>query len=245
MKLFANERIDYIGKKELKIIQASGLFSFSLDSILLAKFVYVPFQKGKLIDLCSGNGAIPLLLSERTKGHITGVEIQEKLSDMAKRSVRMNQLENRIDMICQDINQLSPEFLDESYDVATCNPPYYKLSEEKDIKTNEWLAGATHELYCTLEDVVRTMSKLLKNGGKGAIVHRPKRMVELIELMKAYRLEPKRIQFVHPKKESEANIVLIEGTKGGKPGVRILPPLVVYDEHHEYTSEIKEIVYGQ
>lgn len=245
MKRFVNERIDYIGKKELKIIQASEFFSFSLDAVLLAKFVYVPIQKGKLIDLCSGNGVIPLLLSERTKGHITAIEIQETLCDMAERSIRLNQLEHRIDVVCQDINQLSPSFLNESYDVVTCNPPYFKIDEEVDLKQNDWIAGARHELFCTLEDTVRTMSKLLKQGGKGAFVHRPKRLVELIELMKAYRLEPKRIQFIHPKKASEANIVLIEGTKDGKPGLQVYQPLTVYNEQREYTDEMKEILYGR
>lgn len=245
MELFANERIDYIGKKDLKIIQANGMFSFSLDAVLLAKFVYVPIQKGMLIDLCSGNGVIPLLLSERTKGRIRAVEIQEKLCHMAERSVHLNHLDERIDVICQDINRLSPAFLDESYDVVTCNPPYFKVSNEKDVKQNELVAGARHEIYCTLEDTVRTMSKLLKQGGKGAFVHRPKRLIELIELMKKYKLEPKRIQFVYPKRVSDANIVLIEGTKGGKPDVNVLPPLVVYEHNNEYTDEMKAILYEQ
>ncbi|MFA8438999.1 tRNA1(Val) (adenine(37)-N6)-methyltransferase [Pueribacillus sp. YX66] len=243
MELFVNERLDYIGKKDLKIIQANEMFSFSLDAVLLAKFVHVPIRKGKLVDLCSGNGVIPLLLSERTKGQITAIEIQEKLCDMAERSIRLNQLEDKIDVICQDINRLSPAFLNGSYDVVTCNPPYFKVSNEKDVKQNDLIAGARHEIYCTLEDTVRTMSKLLKQGGKGAFVHRPKRLVEIIELMKKYKLEPKRIQFVYPKRGLDANIVLIEGTKGGKSDVNVLSPLVVYKDNNEYTDEMKAILY--
>lgn len=245
MELLANERIDYIGKKHLKIIQANDVFSFSLDAVLLAKFVYVPIQKGKLLDLCAGNGVIPLLLSERTKGRIVAVEIQEKLCNMANRSMHLNRLDGRIDIICEDLNALAPTFLDESFDVVTCNPPYFKRSEEKDLKINEHVAIARHEIHCTLEDTVRVMSKSLKQGGKGAFVHRPKRLIELIELMKRYKLEPKRIQFVHPKRGSEANTVLIEGTKGGKADVKVLPPLFVYDDNNEYSQQLKEILYEQ
>ncbi len=244
MELLKNERIDYIGKKELKIIQASDVFPFSLDAILLAKFVHVPIQKGKIIDLCSGTGVIPLILSERTKAHIQAVEIQEKLCHMAERSVRLNQLDDRIEIICQDINRLDVSIANESYDVVTCNPPYFKVTNEKDLKKNEQMAIARHEIFCTLEDVVRTASRLLKQGGKGAFVHRPKRFIELVETMKKYHLEPKRIRFVYPKRGMDANIVLVESMKGGKPDVKILPPLIVYDDNNEYTDEIKEIIYG-
>lgn len=244
MKLLANERIDYIGKRELKIIQASDVFPFSLDAVLLAKFVHVPIQKGKIIDLCSGTGVIPIILSERTKAQIVAVEIQEKLCHMAERSVRLNELEHRIKIICQDINRLDSSFLNGTYDVVTCNPPYFKVTDEKDLKKNEQMAIARHEIYCTLEDVVRTASRLLKQGGKCAFVHRPKRFIELIETMKKHRLEPKRIQFVYPKREMDANIVLVESIKGGKPDAKILPPITVYDDNGEYTDEIKEIIYG-
>lgn len=244
MELLANERIDYIGKKDLKIIQANDVFSFSLDAVLLAKFVHVPIQKGKIIDLCSGTGVIPLILSERTKAQMVAVEIQEKLCHMAERSVRLNQLEHQIEIICEDINRLESTFLNETYDVVTCNPPYFKVTNEKDLKKNEQVAIARHELYCTLEDVVRTASRLLKQGGKGAFVHRPKRLIELIETMKKYKLEPKRIQFVYPKRGMDANIVLIESMKCGKPDVKILPPITVYEDNNEYTEQIKEILYG-
>lgn len=243
-ELMEHERIDYIGRKDIKIIQAGDVFSFSLDSVLLAKFVYVPIQKGKLIDLCTGNGVIPLLLSRRTKGNIVALDIQEKLCDMAERSVRLNGLHDRIKILCNDLNQLESSFLDGSYDVVTCNPPYFKRTNERDIKKSLHTAIARHEMYCTLEDCVRTMSRLLKQGGKGAFVHRPNRLVELLELMKKYKLEPKRLQFIHPKNGSDANTVLIEGTKSGKPGLKVLPPLTVYDGNNVYTTEIKEILYG-
>ncbi len=243
MVLLPTERMDYIGKKDLRIIQGTGVFSFSLDAVLLAKFVYVPIQGGKLIDLCTGNGVIPLLLSERTKGSIIGVEIQEKLCNMAERSIQLNELEDRIEIMCQDLNKLDSSFLNASFDVVTCNPPYFKVENERDVKQEKHIAIARHEIYCTLEDTIRTMSHLLKQGGKGAIVHRPSRLLELMALMREYKMEPKRLQFIYPKVGSDANIVLIEGVKGGKPSLKVLSPLVVYEKTNHYTQEMKELLY--
>lgn len=243
MKLLRNERIDYIGNKNLKIIQSTETFPFSLESILLAKFVHIQKQ-GKVVDLCSGNAVIPLLLSERTDGEITAIEIQEKLCNMAERSVRLNQLEDRIHIICSNLNELDEHFLNDTYDVVTCNPPYFKVSAEKDVKKGIHFAIARHELFCTLEDVVRTTSELLKYRGKGAFVHRTSRLLELLTYMRKYNLEPKRLQFVHPRIGKDANIVLVEGIKNGKPNLKVLPPLTVYDEGNQYTDEIRKLLYG-
>ena len=240
-----DERLDYLLGEPLRIIQSPSVFSFSLDAVLLAKFVYVPIQKGNLVDLCAGNGVIPLLLSSRTKGHIHGVEIQERLHDMAVRSVQYNNLSEQITMHHEDLNKILPVLGHDKYDVVTCNPPYF-LTPAKEIQNdNMHYAIARHEIMCTLEDVVRVSSQLLKQGGKAAFVHRPGRLLDILTLMRKYRIEPKRLQFVYPKAGREANTILVEGIKGGSPDLKLLPPLVVYKDNNEYTEELKEIIDGE
>ncbi|MGM9931644.1 MULTISPECIES: tRNA1(Val) (adenine(37)-N6)-methyltransferase [Bacillaceae] len=240
-----DERLDYLLGEPLRIIQSPSVFSFSLDAVLLAKFAYVPIQKGNLVDLCAGNGVIPLLLSRRTKGHIHGVEIQERLHDMALRSVQYNNLSEQITMHHEDLNKIVPILGHDKYDVVTCNPPYF-LTPAKEIQNdNEHYAIARHEIMCTLEDVVRVSSQLLKQGGKAAFVHRPGRLLDILTLMRKYRIEPKRLQFVYPKAGREANTILVEGIKGGSPDLKLLPPLVVYQDHNEYTDELKRIIDGE
>jgi tRNA1(Val) A37 N6-methylase TrmN6 len=227
--------------ENLRIIQSPSVFSFSLDAVLLSKFVQVPIQKGNLIDLCAGNGVIPLLVSTRTKGKIIGVEIQERLFDMAKRSVQYNQLTEQITMVHGDINEIPKSIGYSKFDVVTCNPPYFSTPSQEEINKNEHYAIARHEILCTLEDVVRVSSQLLREGGKAAFVHRPGRLMDILSLMRKYRLEPKRLQFVYPKKEKEANAIL----KDGSPDLKLLPPLVVYNDRHEYNPEIRRILYGE
>ncbi len=240
-----DERLDYLLGEPLRIIQSPSVFSFSLDAVLLAKFAYVPIQKGNLVDLCAGNGVIPLLLSRRTKGHIHGVEIQERLHDMALRSVQFNNLSEQITMHHEDLNKIVPILGHDKYDVVTCNPPYF-LTPAKEIQNdNEHYAIARHEIMCTLEDVVRVSSQLLKQGGKAAFVHRPGRLLDILTLMRKYRIEPKRLQFVYPKAGREANTILVEGIKSGSPDLKLLPPLVVYQDHNEYTDELKRIIDGE
>jgi len=240
-----DERLDYLLAEDLKIIQSPSVFAFSLDAVLLAKFTYVPIQKGNILDLCSGNGIIPLLLSMRTKGTVTGVEIQERLYDMAVRSIEYNGLQHRLHMIHGDIKEIHKQLGYGKFDVITCNPPYFSTPRKETINENEHLAIARHEIMCTLEDAVRASSQLVRQGGKVAFVHRPGRLLDIITLMREYRLEPKRIQLVHPKQGKEANTLLIEAIKDGQPDLKILPPLFVYDENQEYTSEVKEILYGK
>ncbi|NMD72174.1 tRNA1(Val) (adenine(37)-N6)-methyltransferase [Bacillus sp. DNRA2] len=240
-----DERLDYLLAEEMRIIQSPSVFAFSLDAVLLAKFVYVPIQKGKIVDLCSGNGIIPLLLSTRSKATITGVEIQSRLYDMAKRSIEYNGLDLQIQMIHGDIKEMPKQLGHGKYDVVTCNPPYFSTPNKDEINENEHLAIARHEILCTLEDVVRVSSQLVRQGGKVAFVHRPGRLLDIITLMRQYRLEPKRIQFVHPKPGKDANTLLIEAIKDGQPDLKILPPLFVYNENNEYTSEVNEILYGK
>lgn len=240
-----DERLDYLLAEDLRIIQSPSVFSFSLDAVLLSRFVNIPKHKGHIIDLCSGNGVIPLFLSARTKAHITGVELQPRLHDMACRSVRYNQLDAQISMILGDVKE-APEMLGvEKHDVVTCNPPYFLAHELSDKNVSEHYAIARHEIHLTLEEAVYASSRLLKQGGKAAFVHRPGRLLDIVTAMRANRLEPKRIQFVYPKMGKEANTLLIEGIKDGKPDLKVLPPLYVYNDNNEYTAEVSELLYGE
>jgi tRNA1(Val) A37 N6-methylase TrmN6 len=244
MDLQGDERVDYLLDERMKIIQSPSVFAFSLDAVLLAEFVYVPIQKGRLLDLCSGNAVIPLLLSERTKGMITGVELQDRIYDMAVRNVKLNHLQERIQMIHGDIKDMPGKLGHGKFDVVTCNPPYFNTLGEQEFNKNEYLAIARHEIYCTLEDVASVSSKLVRAGGKIAFVHRPGRLTDLMTLMRKYNIEPKRIRFIHPRIGKEANMLLIEGIKGGKPDLKVLDPLIVYGEDDNYTKEILQILYG-
>ncbi|MCO7176914.1 tRNA1(Val) (adenine(37)-N6)-methyltransferase [Sporolactobacillus kofuensis] len=234
----SKERVDYLFNTGLKIIQSSDLFPFSLDSVLLSRFVYVPIQKGKLVDLCSGNGVIPFLLSERTKGKITGVEVQPEVCALAERGAVLNHLEDQINFICADAKNIDKQIGRGTCDVVTCNPPYFSVDAARDIKLNRHLAIARHELLITLADVLFISSRLLKPGGKFALVHRPERLVDILEGMRAQGIEPKRVQYVHPHRHKPANIVLVEGTRGGKPGLSVLPPIVVYHADGRYTEDV-------
>ncbi|KAA0543731.1 tRNA1(Val) (adenine(37)-N6)-methyltransferase [Bacillus sp. BGMRC 2118] len=242
--LLDDERLDYLLAEDLRIIQSPSVFAFSLDTVLLARFVYVPIQKGNIIDLCTGNGVIPLLLTTRSNAHIKGVEIQERIYNMAKRSVEYNQLSEQVELVHGDIKDMPEKLGKGKFDVVTCNPPYFPTPTESEWNKNEHLAIARHEIYCTLEDVIRVSSQLVKQGGKVAFVHRPGRLLDIVTLMRKYRLEPKRLQFVYPKAGKEANTLLIEGIKDGNPDLKILPPLYVYDEKGEYTKEVHSILYG-
>lgn len=244
VKLEQDERIDYLPNQKKKIIQSPEVFSFSMDAVLLAKFCYVPIQRGKIVDLCSGNGVIPILLSGRSKATITGVEIQERLYQMAIRTAEINELQDQIHFIHEDIKKSVEKLGKEQFDLVTCNPPYFKKVTEKEWNENKHFAIARHEIYCCLDDVIRISSELVKQKGKIAIVHRPERLIDIIMVMKKYHIEPKKIQFVHPKTAKEANILLVEGIKKGKPGVKILKPLVVYNDDSTYTEQFKEIYFS-
>lgn len=243
--LTGDERLDYLLAEDLRIIQSPSVFSFSLDAVLLARFVSVPIVKGQLIDLCSGNGVIPLLLSVRTRGKIVGIEIQERLFNMAVRSIEYNKLSQQLEMIHDDIKGIAGKVGHSKYDVVTCNPPYFPTPKTDEQNKNEHYAIARHEIMCNLEDVIKSSSQLLKQGGKAAFVHRPGRLADIITLMRKYRIEPKRMQFVYPMQGKEANTLLIEGIKDGNPDLKILPPFIVYDQNNEYTSEAKELLYGE
>ncbi|MBC6316169.1 tRNA1(Val) (adenine(37)-N6)-methyltransferase [Listeria grandensis] len=244
--LIGDERLDHLLAEDLRIIQSPSVFSFSLDAVLLARFSYIPYQKGgRIIDLCSGNGIIPLLISSRTKVPIIGVEIQERLADMASRSIAYNSLADQIEILQQDLREVVPILGKGKNGFVICNPPYFAMDSTHVKNENEHLRIARHEVHCTLRDTIQVAADLLKQGGKASFVHRPERLLEIIDIMREYGLEPKRIQFVHPRIEREANTILIEGTKGGKPGVKYLPPIITQTADGEYTAQVRELLYGK
>ncbi|WP_062515810.1 tRNA1(Val) (adenine(37)-N6)-methyltransferase [Halobacillus sp. KGW1] len=246
VSLYGDERIDYLlAKKDKRIIQSPSVFAFSLDAVMLAHFTYVPKTRGKILDLCTGNGVIPLFLSTRSSVPITGVEIQERLYDMAVRNIELNGLEDQLEMIHGDLKDMPAYYGNNKFDLVTCNPPYFPTPKKEEQNDNEHLTIARHEIYCTLEDVVQACSKLTKSGRKVSMVHRPDRMVEIIELFKKYKLEPKRMQLVYPKAGKEANILLVEGVRDGKPGLKILPPFYALKDDGSYTDELREILDGE
>ena len=240
--LMENERLDALLSNGLQIIQKTDGFCFGMDAVLLSGFASVkPGERA--LDLGTGTGIIPLLLSAKTKGdHFTGLEIQTEIMKMAQRSVALNGLEKKIDIIQGDIKEASRIFGAASFDVVTSNPPYmndaHGLKNPGDVK-----AISRHEVLCTLEDVVREGTKALKPGGRFYMVHRPHRLAEIITVMRQYKLEPKRMKFVHPFADKDANMVLIEAVRGGGAWLKLEPPVIVYKEPGVYTDEIYEI-YG-
>lgn len=245
VQLKEDERLDYLlAEEKMRIIQSPTVFAFSLDAVLLADFTYVPIKRGKILDLCTGNGVIPLLLSRRSRAEITGVEIQPRLFDMATRNVTINSLNDQLKMILGDLKDMPKQLGTSQFDLVTCNPPYFKTPQKAEQNVNEHLTIARHEIYCSLEDVVSSCSKLVRPGGKVAMVHRPGRLVELLTLFQKYRIEPKRMRLVYPKVGKEANILLIEGIRDGNPDLKILPPLYAFDEDGNYTKELEGILYG-
>ncbi|MBM7555163.1 tRNA1(Val) (adenine(37)-N6)-methyltransferase [Thalassobacillus pellis] len=246
VELREDERMDFLlAEEKMRIIQSPTVFAFSLDAVLLADFTYVPIKRGKIIDLCTGNGVVPLLLSRRSSAKITGVEIQERLYDMAKRNVTLNHLENQLYMIHGDLKEMPKRFGQNKFDLVTCNPPYFPTPKKQHQNMNDHLAIARHEIFCSLEDVIWSCSQLAKSGGKVSIVHRPGRMADLISLFRKYRIEPKRMRLVYPKQGREANTLLLEGIRDGKPDLKILPPLYSFTENDEYTDELRTILYGK
>ncbi|GAA0467340.1 tRNA1(Val) (adenine(37)-N6)-methyltransferase [Alkalibacillus silvisoli] len=245
VELKGDERIDYLlADRKRQIIQSPTVFAFSVDAVLLADFTYLPIKRGRVLDLCTGNGVIPLFISKRSQAKMTGVEIQERLYDMAIRNVQLNQLEEQINLIHGDLKDVTKQF-NQSFDVVTCNPPYFKTKTPEKRNQNEHLTIARHEVYCDLNDVLKACSRSVKSGGKVSIVHRPNRLSEMIVIAQQYRLEVKRLKFVYPKRNKEANIVLVELAKDGQPDLKVEPPLYIHEENGDYTKEMTKILYGE
>lgn len=236
------ERIDDLERNGYKIIQNKEKFCFGMDAVLLSGFAVVK-KNENVLDLGTGTGIIPILLEAKTEGReFIGLEIQEESADMANRSVALNNLADKVKIVNGDIKEASNIFGKGTFNVVTSNPPY--MNDMHGIKNPDMpKAIARHEVLCTLEDVVREAAYVLKPNGRFYMVHRPHRLIEIVEMLKRYKLEPKRIKFVHPFVDKEANMVLIEALKGGKSMVKIEKPIIVYKEQGVYTDEIYDI-YG-
>ena len=229
-----------LGYKNLYIVQDTQMFNFSLDSVLLPNFVTLNKKITNILDIGCGNAPIPLILSTKTNAHITGVEIQKDVASLALKSVEINNLSNQIDIINADINELASSLLTDSYDVITCNPPFFKVNEQSNFNESNYKTIARHEVKLNLEQICQISKKLLKNGGVLALVHRPERLLEIVDTMRKNNIEPKRIQLVYPRMNEEANILLIEGTKNGKPGLKIMNPIYSHEADGEYTNQVKK-----
>lgn len=240
--LLPGERIDELQRNGYRIIQNPERFCFGMDAVLLSGFARAKKQE-RCLDLGCGNGIIPILMEAKTEGkHFTGLEIQPESADMAKRSVALNGLQDRIDIVEGDIKDASKIFGASSFHVVTTNPPYmtaqHGLTNVYEAKTI-----ARHEVLCNLEDIIRESARLLMPGGRFYMVHRPFRLAEIISLMVQYRMEPKRMRLVYPYVDREPNMVLIEGLRGRKSRMTVEKPLIVYKEPGKYTDEIYD-VYG-
>lgn len=239
IKLKDTERIDDLQLKGLKLIQDTNGFCFGVDAVLLANFAKVK-RGARVVDLGTGTGIIPTLIAGKSEAKdIVGVEIQEDVYEMATRSVKLNKLEDRVRIINADIKNIDKELEVHGYHVVTSNPPYMHIDGIKN--PNDKKAISRHEVKCNLEDVIRAASRLTMPKGKFFMIHRPTRLVDIIELGRKYRLEPKVVQFIHPKPKKAPNLLLVEFVKDGRPELRILDPLYVYGEDGQYTEELKSV----
>ena len=242
VELKERERVDDLQRNGYRIIQRTDGFCFGMDAVLLSGFAMV--KKGeRALDLGTGTGIIPILLEAKTEGeHFSALEIQREVADMARRSVSLNGLEEKIQIVEGDIREASQIFGAASFDVVTSNPPY--MNDAHGLKNPDLpKAIARHEVLCTLDDVVREASRVLKTGGRFYMVHRPHRLAEIITVLRGYKLEPKRMKMVHPFADRDANMVLIEAVKGGGVFLKMEAPVIVFKEPRVYADEIRD-VYG-
>ncbi|MBP9997363.1 MAG: tRNA1(Val) (adenine(37)-N6)-methyltransferase [Lachnospiraceae bacterium] len=240
VKIKETERIDDLQRNGYRIIQDPGKFCFGIDAVLLSAFAKA--KKGdKVLDMGTGTGVIPILMAARTDAdHFTALEIQEESADMAQRSVSLNGLEDRIDIVKGDIKQIAEILPKAKMDVVTCNPPY--MINDHGLKNDaDAMTIARHEILCTLEDVISGAASMLKSGGNFYMVHRPFRLSEICVLLTKYNLEPKRMRFVYPYADKEPNMVLIEAKRGAKSRVTIEKPLIVYEAPGKYTPEVRDL----
>ena len=226
-----------------KIVQDTKYFNFSLDSVLLVNFCNVK-KTDKIIDICSGNCPIPLMLENKVDNKIYAAEIQKEIFDLGIESIKINNLENKIELLNMDAKELTKKFETDTFDLITCNPPYFKNSEMSKKNSNDIKTIARHEITITLEDIFKISRKLLKNNGKLVMVHRIDRLNEIIELSKKYNLEIKRMEFIYPRINEDANMIIIEAHKNGKPGLKVLPPIIVHDEKGNYNKKIEIMFKG-
>lgn len=232
---------DLVGYQNLKIYQNSEWFRFSLESILLPTFVTINTNIKEILDLCTGNAPIPLILTTRTKAHITGIEIQKDIYDLARKTIQYNNLGSQIDIINDNVLNIKDKYESDTFDLITVNPPYFKVSETSNKNQDIHKTIARHEIEIKIEDIIKISKKLLKNNARLAIVHRTERFFEIIDLLKQNNITPKRIQFIHPKFGSPSNLFMVEAVKNGNEGVTFLNPLYVHNEDGTYRDEILKL----
>lgn len=236
-----NERIDDLEYKGLKIIQNKDGFCVGIDSILLSDFAKEIPNNAKVIDLGTGTGIISILLCKKTQlSKIIGIEIQKEVYELAKRNIKLNNLENKFELINENIKNLEKILEKNSYDAIVTNPPYKKentgLTNENKLKLI-----SRHEIEANLEDFIQISTKLLKNNGIFYMVHRPERLTDIIESLRKNKLEPKVLQLVYPKINKQPTMILIKAIKNAKPFLKIKEPLIIYNENNTYTDEILKI----
>ena len=233
------ERInDLVGYKNLKIVQNNDWFKFSLESVLLPCFVIINKNTNNILDLCTGNAPIPLVLSTKTKAKIYGVEIQKDVYELAKKSVDINNLSKQIEIINDDVKNISNKFESDTFDIITCNPPYFKDVDTSKKNDDIHKIIARHEVSLNMDDIAKVVRKLLKNDGKFYLVHRTERFLELTNLLMSYNIMPKRVRFIYPKEDSESNLFMLEAVKNGKVGLKLESPLYVHNSDGSYKEEI-------
>lgn len=241
------ERLDYLPGSDLKIIQSDATFALSTDTMFLGRFAHVRSPKNqRVIDFCTGTGAMLLMLSEKTAGQIEGIELQPSIADMATRTVEVNGLSDQIQIHTANIKDAKSMYPPNSLHVITCNPPYFKHFEASKINTNTQRAIARHEIEMTLADVFEQSAYLLRDKGKLCLVHRPERLTEMVRFADQYGFGMRRLQFIYPRAGEPANTMLVEWMKAGRENAaKILSPITVYaDKTQEYTEQAKTILYG-
>ncbi len=246
IKLKENERIDDLEIKNMKIIQNKDGFCFGIDSVLLSDFAKEIKDNSKVVDLGTGTGILGILLCAKTNlKEILGVEIQEEVANMAQRSIELNNLKNRFKILNDNIKNIEKNNINlrNNFDYVVTNPPYKKLNTGK-INENEKKLISRHELTANLDDFIKTASFLLKDKGTLFMVHRPERLVDILEKMRKEKIEPKELKFIYPKINKEPNLILIKGVKNANPFLKIDKPLYVYNEDGNYTDDILKI-YGK
>lgn len=243
--IFPYERLDDLQLGGLKIIQNPKWFCFGADAVLLSDFAAGGIRKNSFVmDLCCGNGIIPILLSAKcSASKISGVELMPEVAEMAQRSVQLNSLQDLVDIKRGDLADAPQTFGRGVFDAVTCNPPYREAGGGIE-NPDDILAVARHEIKCSLSGIISSAAQILKSGGKLFMVHRPDRLADVLCLMRENKIEPKRLRFVHPKPSAAANMILIEGARCGRAKLKLEKPLYVYDENGNYTQEINEI-YGR
>ena len=243
VEIKTNERVDELGRNGYRIIQNPDRFCFGMDAVLLSDFAKVK-EGDKVLDFCTGTGIIPILMEAKTKAaHFTALEIQEDSAEMARRSVALNHLEEKIEIITGDVKEADKLFGAASFQAVTCNPPYM-IGQHGLVNPDSPKAIARHEILCTLDDIIRQGARLLVPGGSFYMVHRPFRLVEILATFTKYKLEPKRMQLVYPFVDKEPNMVLLQATKGGKSRITVEKPLIVYEKPGVYTKEVMELYEG-